>query len=440
LSSTAVLAADAAGEQAPTDDGPAPALRGRLALEYVPRWVDGTDTGDQDLYASVELAWGDSDSRWSGSISCRAVKDLDGAHAAPGGRFRSVYDTYGDDWFGQLFHAHVEMRTGGVLERTRLGRQYLHKGHPFYFDGLAIESRRARGGLRASIFGGVPVHFFEPSSGGDWLAGVGIELRPWRGGLVELLYAHFDDETQLLGMPSGSNVSDLVVASVRSRLGERCLTAIRHTTVNTRTRDLLARFRFTATDARADVHVVYYLQPLELEILSSDLAAVALVEGTSHPYSRIDVRVATRRGNARGWTTRLTGRAATRRLIDPSDETEYNREYDVLWFGVDIASPGRRSSAHIGPLYWWSSEKSVWAMDAEARWEREDRWHLSVGTTYSVFKYDALSLAEQADVHEVYARARWKVRDELTLKLRYAAERYDGDLVHEMECGCAFTF
>ena len=110
-------------------------LSGRVSLDYVPRWLDGTEIGDQDLYLSVLLDCRDPMDRFSGSLYWRGVKDIDGVSGSMNSRFRSVYDAYGDEWFGQLFYAYADVKSDGPLSRARIGRQFLYQGQPFHFDG-----------------------------------------------------------------------------------------------------------------------------------------------------------------------------------------------------------------------------------------------------------------------------------------------------------------
>ena len=173
----AVLSLAAAGPAHASEGG----LSGVFSLDYVPRWIHGTNIGDQDIYASVQLDWGQPKSHYSGSIYWRGVTDADGPSVSPSSLFYSVYDEHGGGSLGQLFYAYADVRSDGPVRLVRAGRQYVYQGQPFHFDGLKLRTRRGAAGFCASAFGGVPVHYFEESSGGDWLAGGGLELSPWPG-------------------------------------------------------------------------------------------------------------------------------------------------------------------------------------------------------------------------------------------------------------------
>jgi hypothetical protein len=117
-------------------------LTGRVTLCYIPRWIDGADTGDQEISVGLSLDWRPPTSRWSGSVYFRGIADIDGAYGTAGRRFRSAYDTYDDEFFAQLFYAYADYRSEGAFERARFGGQFLHEGHTFHFDGLSLRTRR----------------------------------------------------------------------------------------------------------------------------------------------------------------------------------------------------------------------------------------------------------------------------------------------------------
>ncbi len=138
-------------------------LEGRISLDFVPRWLEGTDFEDQDLYTTVLLRWGGPSDRRSGSIYWRGVRDLDGA--PPGipsdDPFRSSYDYLGSDPSSHVYHLYYDLRGSPGGSFVRLGRQFVYEGQPFHFDGGRFDTKAGRGGLKASVFGGRPVRSYE---------------------------------------------------------------------------------------------------------------------------------------------------------------------------------------------------------------------------------------------------------------------------------------
>jgi hypothetical protein len=422
-------------------------LSGRVSAQYVPRWIGGTETGDEDLYVDLALSWGGPQDRASGDLCWRGVKDLNGASPSASNRFRSVYDAYGDDWYSQLFHAYVDLSGHGFFIRTRLGRQYLYQGQPFHFDGLKLTTRAGPAGLRGIVFGGAPVHYFEDPDDGDWLAGAGVEAKPWEGGRLALLYAHVEDDASFFGLPALDQRDDLLVFSMASALSQWGSGLFRYTGVDGRTRDVVLRARGSHEPTETDLSFSYYEQPGTLSEFTTDLSVYGLVQGELHPYRRADLFL------GKGWTTLLGWRVGieagggVRRLADSADEGEYNREYERLRLGVGVDSPGpldrrggRRFSASAGQVWWWSTTGDVSAIEAELRWRPNERFGLRVGTSFALYQYNRFSLAEETDVRETYVEAAWSPHERTDLRVRYAAEDYGDDLVHEMELGCAVRF
>ena len=414
---------------------------GRVTLDYVPRWISGTDTGDQDISVGLSLDWRSPASRWSGSVYFRGIADIDGAYGTAGGRFRSVYDTYDDAFFGQLFYAYADYRSEGAFERARFGRQFLYEGHTFHFDGVSMKTRAGPMGVRLSAFGGVPVHFFEESRSGDLMAGAGIEMRPWRGASLRALYARIDDDGHFVGLPVTSESDDLLVASLRTRLGGRGVLLFRYTGVDGMTRDILARSQVAFDEADANVSIGYYRQPETLTALTPDLSAYSLVAGDSRPYDKLDISASKGFSLPSGGRVSVDARGVIRRLDDPADEGEYNRDYDLLSLCAGFEFPGvHRLDVTAGVSFWSTSGDDVAAFDASAHWEANETVRLAIGTNYFGYRYDIFSLAEETDVRETYFDVRWDPSKRVGFRFRYAAERYGGQLVHKMRLGCSREF
>lgn len=429
-------------ERARAADGQGPSLSGRVSLDYVPRWLQGTDYRDQDIYATVLADWRGNDDRFSGSFFWRSVKDIDGLDPPKDSPFRSVYDAYGGEWFHQLFYAYIDMRTDGPVRLARAGRQFLYEGQPFHFDGVRFDSRKGLGGLGASLFGGVPVHYFESSREGDWLVGFGVEARPWPGGRVSALYAHVEDDARFFGLPVTSEVDDLLVLSANAFLGEWGSALARYTAVDAQTRDLFLRAQTYSERTDTCVFLSYYRQPRTLAEFSIDLSVYDLIQGESYPYDKFDLAVSKGFRTSDGARVGLEAGGTVRRLSDATDEGEYNRDYGVVRLGMGFESAGpRKLTTGIGQVWWWSSGDDASAFEAEVSYEPNEDLKLSMGTTYALFKYDILGFSERADVREAYLKVRWKATEKAELRFRYAAEREaDEGLIHTLGLRWAMRF
>jgi len=421
-------------------------FEGRLTLDYAPRFEEGTGYEDHDVYAGLLMRWGDTSSGASGSVYWRGAWDLDGYPAGipSDDPFRSSYDYLGDTWSSWLYHGYLDLRGDssgfGSASLTRIGRQFVYEGLPFHFDGVRYETRKMARGLRLLGFAGLPVHHFEESSSGDWLAGAGLELRPIRGVKAGVLFAHLTDEARLVGLPAATQNDNLIVARGNVRLGYWGALLVRFTALDFVTRDVLVRARALLQRLNARLAVTYRVQPVELAETVVEASPYEPVKFASHPFTRADVS-AFKDFDLGGWRLGLGGRGTIRRLSDPADEEMYNRDYDVLWFGLELDAPSpRKLTISAGQTKWWSFGNATDALAAEVRWQPSEALRLAVGTGYSLFRYDVLTNTEETDVLDTYLRLRWRGTDRDEFRLRYSYEDQSGEQVHEVRLGCSYGF
>jgi hypothetical protein len=440
---------------------------GRFSLDFARRWHQPTGSHDQDLFATLLVSWGGTDDRISGSIYGRGQRDLDGIGSratALDDPLWNSWDSLGHAWSGQLFHAYCDLRNEPGQTFVRLGRQFVYEGQPFHFDGAKFSTKEGVLGLKASGFGGVPVSYFEDLVSGEWLAGVGLEARPWRPVRAAVVYAHIEEKTDFGGTESqGESIqSDLLIATVNARLWHWGTALVRYSAVDARTRDLLLRANVVMQRLDARASVSYYVQPMALDETDATLSPYRLnraaneglpnqpVQVAIRPFWRLELS-AFKDFHAGDWRLGLGGRVTLRRLEDEADEGAYNHEYEVFWYGVEIEPPlPWHLSLSAGQMFWHSPGNDVDAFDAELRWTPVDAFDLRVGTTYSLFKYDlrypteltnpTLYPFERTDVQEVFLKLRWKTPWRVALRLGYAAEDEDGEWTHKMRLGWSLGF
>ena len=236
----------------------------------------------------------------------------------------------------------------------------------------------------------------------------------------------------------------MLILRAGARLGEWGSALLRYTAVDARTRDVT--FRTRAFFQRSDtlVSFTYYAQPQELAEFTIDISPYHLVQGTSYPFSRIDLSVSKgfrAAAGPDGWRVRLDARARARRLESPADVGEYNRDYDLVRLGIafEFRDPCALSLS-AGQAWWQSSAGGIGAFDAELKWRPSDAFRLGVGTTYSLYRYDLSTLAEQSDVRETYIRMRWRSSEKNEIRFRYSWESEGGERIHKARLGCTVQF
>jgi hypothetical protein len=395
---------------------------------------------DTDLDASLLAAWRSPGGRYAGDLFVRVVSDIDGGGDPKTDPFRSVYDA-SDGTAAVLHHAFVDVAGARGVELVRLGRQYVHEGGTFHFDGIRVDSPRGPGGLRAMLFGGAPVRFFADSGEDSWIAGAGVEATPVEGLRLGLRYAWLRGRTSVYGHDLGEGTNELVVADLLLRRGSSNSLSVVHTSLDGSTRDVLATANARSEPRATSAFVSYRRQPAKLSEFSLDLPGFGLVQGERAPFERMDVALLKEvKLGGRGLVLSLGG--SVRRLLGSAVAGEYNRDYDHVRAGVEFQWPGsamppgarraRRSHVSLGWSRWSTAGDEVTAADFEIRKVLSERSDVRLGTSYSLYTYDAFTLDERTDVRELYLKTRIDLGDGHEVRFGYSYEDSDDEIRHEL--------
>jgi hypothetical protein len=423
----------------PTADEPAHSvagvpIHGSVRARY--RYRTTSDEDDHDLYDTVTVDVGDP-ARQPFTAHLLAWSNLDLDERSEGDDpdpFFDLSDTYGSDLTARLYHAWVDKPGVDGLEVLRVGRQPLYETPEIVtFDGARVETaERGERDVRAGLYGGLPVHFFESSPSGDLVLGTFLEGRPWGGARARLDWMHLEDEEVL-----ADHENDLLAAGLWQALGRPLRLEGAFSWLEGRARD--ARIAGTWSDAERSLRVrasLYELFSTQRDLASEvDNFYQALLE--YFPFYRAEVLVSKDLGEH--WRVELG--SEVRQLEDESDEGEFNREYtrhharlaaeDVVGEGVTLGLAGEVWDDGDGAY-------RTWGADLEKRWN--ERWRTSLGSNYALYKIDLFDLSERDDVRSWTLGVRYDATKATAFDLDYGYEDDDLDEYHVVRVGVQWRF
>jgi len=409
-----------------------PWIRGQLDTRYRGRWADGAN--DHDLYGTLSLDFGDAaEDRVTGHVMGRLSWDVDGAEA-PASVFYSLADTWNDDLVGYLYDAYLDLNRIDGLSIVRVGRQPMWDTPEFVlFDGARVESAEL-GGLqaKAGVYGGLSTHLYESSRRGDWTLGAFAQVRPWQQGRVRIDWMHLEDEARL-----GDHQDDLFGVALWQRLGERWRVEGRYTRIESRDRDLRALLGYTLAERDLTATATYYqlLRTQRSLVLELDPFFESLRE--YRPFWQLGLAVS--KGIVEH--VRLDLGADLRRVTHAADEGTFNRDYERYYATAALEVPPVPGlTVGVTADLWRSGSQDVSGWGIDLTQQVGEAWRASVGTYYSLYKYDLFFDRESNDVRTYFARLRCRLTGDLSASLAYEFEDNDLDRFHSLRADVTWRF
>lgn len=405
-----------------------PWLRGQLRSRYYLRWT-GQDS-DNDLVETLSVDAGHAErDRVTGHLMGRLSWDIDGVDDT----FASINDSYGGRLDGLLYDAWVDINRVDGFSRVRLGRQSVYDTPEFaYFDGVHLTSNEFGAlALQVGAYGGSSTHLYESSKAGDLTAGAYVAVRPWTNARLRVDYMHLEDETRLR-----TRDDDLLGAGFWQSVGRDVHFEAQYSRIADQDRDAQGRARWSASDWGLLLQASYYrlLEPQGDLVLEADPFFNALNE--LFPFEQWSLLAA----KDLGTSLRLQAATDLRRVRDKGDIGFYNRDYDHYYATASLFDFGVDGLRLGGTLDLWDSNAQIvrsWGGDASYDMSATTA---SVGTYYSLYKFDLFSNSERDHVRTYYVRLRHKTSASLTLEGDYELENDDFDEYHRFRLGVTWRF
>jgi hypothetical protein len=412
-------------------------ISGYLSTQY--RYRATEEDSDQDVYQYIDLNIGNPISdKATAHLFARGSVDIDGKQDYEGYYiFDSVDDTYDNNYTGRLYSAYIDIHRVRGLDTVRFGRQLYH-GAPIslYFDGGRIETAEVKEfiSFKFGTYGGVPVHLYEPDQEGNAIYGSFIQTRPWPRARFLFNWTHVDNEYLY-----GEENNDFYSAEYWQSVTDHFRYHAAYTHLDDDPRDASGDLTLTTPDGNFIIQGRYYelLETQNFYAIDFDPFYAPLQQ--LEPYWQASGLIYAGLGE----NLAVEGGVDGRKLKDEDDESAFNHEflrYFVTVMGGDLGTDGLEASASYESWDSYTREEEIRAVGGDITYKAADRSRVSVGTDYSLYKYDYYLDEERDQVRTYYARIKWYVVDSFRMDLAYEYEEDDFDIYHWAKINLRYEF
>lgn len=418
--------ADLAPESAPEESGLP--IHGTLQTRYRGRKTG--DAEDHDFYTTLTLDVGDPDrNAFTGHFMGRGWWDMGGDD--PNEQFTGLDDRQGAV-NSNIYYAYVDAERLESFETLRVGRQRIWETPAFVtFDGVRAEPRTS-GAWKLGAYVGRRTQYYDRSSPDDAVGGVYGEAQPWDGGRLRLDYMYLEDEARL-----GADQDDLIGVGLRQFLGEELTLEGQYTALEGQSRDVRLRAHYLEPTSDLLLHLNYYylLEPQSEQALELDPYFSSLTRYS--PYHQVSLL------GSKGLSehTSLDVGLEQRWLESSSDEGEFNHEFGRWYLSTifsDVAHEGLDLT--LTADVWDDDQQTVQTWGADVSQEVGERIDASLGSYYSLYKYDLFVDRERDNVRTYYSKLRYEQSDSLSFDIELNYENDDYDRYASVRLGATWQF
>ena len=410
-------------------------VHGSLAVRYRGRYTD--EDRDQDLRGVLALDVADPKTPWiKGYLLARTDIDL-GFDEGP--ILQDLSNTYDGAVVSKLYLAYADLLLGqspeGSAGTFRIGRQCDPRlPEVLRLDGVSYLTRpmKEERELQVGVYAGQPVHLYESTSNENLAFGTFVEGRPWTSGWARFDWMHLEDELVM-----GEERDDLLDFEVWQEVSKRWRLEGEFSHLEGDPRDLRLTSLFNDAESESNVRVNYYElletqkeRATELDPFFEQLLAY-------EPFRQGTVNAS----QALGEHAQIDGGVDLRRVTHSDDVGEFNRDYERYYLtGTwrDLGTEGLALSATVD--FWDGDDQDTNSVGADLSYSVADRWQASIGSYYSLYKYELLELSEQEDVRTYYIRTSRKVSSRLDFDIQYELEDDDFETYHTLRMGLLWKF
>jgi hypothetical protein len=372
--------------------------------------------------------------KWTGHTTARLAWDLDG----PSNLYASLADTEGDELDVQLYDAYAETHDRGAWSDIKLGRQFVYDTpQVVWFDGAYAQTKeRGQARWTTGIYGGGSVHEFESSRSGDWLAGVFEEVHATKWTKLRADWLHVEDQRL-----AASHQNDLLGLAMFHDEGGRLRWEARYSRLEDADRDASAGVTWYDLDQGFTLQVTHYRLLEAQQSLALELDPFFNQLLTLYPYDETRVNATKTLGDH----VQLFGGIDYRHVTDSSDVGPYNHDFDreFLTTTFEELLPGQLTLSLTGEV--WNGDGTdlqTWGADLSRQWKNDGikTFEASIGSFYSLFKFDPFAGSESEDVRTYYTALRYRLSKAHTLQVRYEHEDQDIGDFDSLRWGLTWRF
>lgn len=420
---------------AASDTGLPDWIHGSLTMRYRGRWNDGGHDNDLGGLLALDLA-DPTSSRISGHFQGRVDADLDGKD--PGNGLESLSDTYDSSVVPKIYLAYADVAVGANAEERdgtlRVGRQLDPRLPEFVrLDGLSYSTAPlGKNEVELGVYGGVPVHLYDTSRQGDSAFGTYLEGIPWQGGRARFDWMHLEDENVL-----GAGEDDLLVLSAWQELTRHARLEGVYSNLEGDPRDVRLRALFDDPESETNLRLGYYQLLTAQKALVTELDPFFEQLLEYEPYRETNFNLS----HVFGTHTTVDAGFDLRRVSESGDVGEFNRNWQRFYATAtfsDVAAKGLAFS--VTADRWDDSSRDINTFGADLSYAVEKKWKASIGSYFSMYKYDFLELDERDDVRTYYLRTTYDLTARTELEFLYEFEDADLDTFNTVRLGARWRF
>lgn len=334
-----------------------------------------------------------------------------------GSELNGLSETFDSRFHTYIYEAFAEMDPGGPIATARIGRQMLWREEGIRFDGAYVETRR-QGLFTFSVYGGVPVHFYESSARGDVVAGLGVKLHATKTLTFTVDEIYVRDRRNIPGIPDREE--DLLsVFGVEWRPSQHFMARGSFSMLDDTERRQNFALSYVDSDNgfRASGEILRQNEFTELPV--TEFSPFVTTLGAYSPY--LEGRINASKTLFK--PVELGGGYRIRRIIEGNGESLYNHEFDHVYGSLTLDPfPVEEFVVSLrGDLYESDDIHSGGGgLSIEKRFGKIAR--LTASTDYSLYRLDYLTGEERFRSREYALRARVNVTERVSVGAGYRFE------------------
>ena len=268
--------------------------------------------------------------------------------------FFSIDDSIRDGFTARPYEFYADVNGFSFLKNVRAGRQYIREVENLHFDGLKLDFADYKG-FRFKTFAGKPVHFFEESSSGDFLAGASLTFQPIKGSRLKLNYTFVNDNNSEIE----ENDDNLFTISLRQRINEWWNVFVDLSVIDQTSRDVEIRSNWIFSSLNLDVNVSIFKQLSDLEDYTTEFDDFNIIVGDYSPCTEYSMDFHKGFGEYFG----ISAGFNIRQLNDNSDEGAFNHEFNRYYGTLTIRDPFLKgSSVSLTGSYYNTEDDDIWTL------------------------------------------------------------------------------
>ena len=404
---------------------------GFVSATYRARTNEHTD--DHDMYSNLGLNVNEG-GKASFHFLGRLAADLDGNRDSSGYYvYDSLADSTGHSLDEKIFSAHADISKLGAVDNVSVGRQMV-EGTPVvaFFDGLSADSTSYGDlKLKAGVYGGVPVRFYDSSSE-DLLVGGHAQMEPTKTTKARLDWMRSTEDR-----PKDSRKDDIYSLNLEQQLQKSTRLLGAYSMLENEARDVAMRcyYRNMEKDLSMSFYVYHLIQTqrnfaIELDPFYSSTQEL-------YPYYKASALLS----KGLGETLVLDTGYDLRRVKDNSQVGAYNREYDRIFVTpMLLDKPWEGGSCSVTLDWWKSGDRQIFAYGGDLSHKCTSKLDMSIGSLFSMYKYDLYSDREKEDVQTYYLKAKYKMSQTLRFNSSYEYETDSLEAYHVIKLGITCLF